>query len=49
MAVDDDGIRDLDGLVEVISNGFRDESLDLVCWDPVDGAGLFGSALKERR
>ena len=45
--VDEDCILDLGGIVEVTPNRFRDEGLDLVCWNPADGSGLFGSALQQ--
>ena len=48
MIVDEDGVRDLGGFVEVTPNRFCDEGLDLVCRDPADGSGLFGSALQQR-
>ena len=47
MIVDEDGVRDLGGFVEVTPNRFCDEGLDLVCRDPADGSGLFGSALQQ--
>ena len=45
--VDEDGVRDLGGFVEVTPNRFCDERLDLVCRDPADSSGLFGSALQQ--
>jgi hypothetical protein len=47
MIVDEDGVRDLGGFVEVTPNRSCDEGLDLVCRDPADGSGLFGSALQQ--
>ena len=49
MIVDEDCVFDLGGFVEVISNGFGDEVLDLFCRDSADGAGLLGPALQQGR
>src|SRR5262249_13135871 len=45
--VDEDRVLDLGGCFEVTPNRFCDEGLDLVCRDPADGSGLFGSALQQ--
>src|SRR5262249_60353600 len=47
LIVDEDRVLDLDGFVEVTPNRFCDEGLDLICWNPADGSGLFGSALQQ--
>jgi hypothetical protein len=44
---DEDCVLDVSGLVEVTPNGFYDEGLDLVCRDPTDVPGVFGSALQQ--
>jgi hypothetical protein len=41
MILDEEGVRDLGGDIEVISNSFDDEDLDLVCAGSADRAGLF--------
>ena len=51
MIVDEDGVRDLGGVVEVTPNRFCDEGLDLVCRNPADGSRLvwLGPAARRRR
>jgi hypothetical protein len=44
--MDEDGVRDLGGVVEVTPNRFCDEGLDLVCRNPADGSGLFGACAR---
>ena len=38
MILDEDRVLDLGGFVEVTSNRFYDEGLDLVCRDPIDAS-----------
>jgi hypothetical protein len=40
-----DEVLDLGGYVEVTPNRFDDEGFNLASRDPVDGPGLFGSAV----
>ena len=47
ISVDEDGLLDLIGQVEVIANRFDNEGFNLVSGDPADGSGLFGSALQQ--
>jgi hypothetical protein len=47
MIVDEDRVLDLGGFVEVTSNTFYDQGLDLICWDSADGSGLFRLALQK--
>ena len=39
--VDEGCVLDVGRFVEVTSNTFYDEGLDLICWDPADSSGLF--------
>jgi hypothetical protein len=45
--VDEGCVLDVGRFVEVTSNSFYDERLDLICWDPADASGLFRLALQE--
>ena len=47
VVVDEGCVLDVGRFVEVTSNTFYDESLDLVCWDPADSSGLFRLALQK--
>ena len=46
MILDEDCVLDVGRFVEVTSNTFYDEGLDLICWDPADGSDLFRLALQ---
>ena len=46
--VDEGCVLDLGRSVEVTSNTFYDEGLDLIRWDSADSSGLFRLALQKR-
>jgi hypothetical protein len=41
-------VLDVGRFVEMTSNTFYDESLDLICWNPADSSCLFRLALQKR-